>query len=94
MEQELPHPSLADIRLDEVAENRWRVVDRRFRATNPRTLLGFIQQTDGRFEVTDVRRASDPVFYGSRAAAIAAFAQVGTAASRELTFDGAGELHH
>jgi hypothetical protein len=73
MEQEPPHPSFADLRLDEVAEDRWRVTDRRFRATNPRTLLGFIQQRGERFEVTDVRRLGEPVLYDSREAAVAAF---------------------
>lgn len=73
MEQELPHPGLAELRLDEVTEGRWRVIDRRFRATNPRMLLGFIQQVGTSFEVVDVRRASDPVFLASREAAIAAF---------------------
>lgn len=73
MEQELPHPSLADLRLDEVADGQWRVTDRRFRATNPRALLGFIRQLDGGFEVTDVRRSSEPVVYRNRDAAVAAF---------------------
>jgi len=73
MEQELPHPGLSELRVDEVAEGRWRVTDRRFRATNPRTLLGYIQQAGDHFEVTDVRRESEPVSYGSRQAAIAAF---------------------
>ena len=73
MEQQLPHPGLDDLRVDEMAEGRWRVCDCRFRATNPRTLLGFIQQAGDRFEVTDARRSSDPVFYGSREAAVAAF---------------------
>ena len=73
MEQELPPPGLAELRLDEVTEGRWRVIDRRFRATNPRMLLGFIQQVGTSFEVVDVRRASDPVSYPSRDAAVAAF---------------------
>jgi hypothetical protein len=73
MDQELPHPSFVDLRLDEVADGRWRVTDRRFRATNPRTLLGFIQQRGERFEVTDVRRSSEPALYGSHGAAVAAF---------------------
>lgn len=92
MEQELPHPSLADLRLDEVSLGRWRVSDRRFRATNPRTLLGFIQQAaDGHFEVTDVRRSTDPVFYDSREAAVAAFAPLNSPAARKSDFEPVAE---
>lgn len=69
----LPQATLADIRLDEISENNWRVADKRFRETNPRTVLGFIQWVDGRYEVTDVRRSGERFFYGSRDAAVAAF---------------------
>lgn len=80
MEHELPHPGFADIRLNEVAEGHWRVTDRRFRATNPRTLLGFIHQSDDGFEATDVRRSDEPVVYASREAAVAAFLPMTSAA--------------
>lgn len=93
MEQELPHPSFIDLRLDEVAEGRWRVTDRRFRATNPRTLLGFIQQRGEHFEVTDVRGPNEPVLYGSREAAVAAFLSM-TPAQRGPTLIDADESRH
>jgi hypothetical protein len=73
MEEKLPRPALGDIRLDEVAEDSWRVADKRFRETNPRTVLGFIQRVDGRYEVLDVRRSGERGFYDNRDAAIAAF---------------------
>ncbi len=93
MEQELPHPSFIDLRLDEVAEGRWRVTDRRFRATNPRTLLGFIQQVGDRFEVTNLRRSSEPVFYASREAAVAAFLPMSSAVRTPTLIDADGSGH-
>ncbi|WP_349903837.1 hypothetical protein [Parafrigoribacterium humi] len=73
MDQELPRPSRSDIRLDEADAGQWKVVDRRFRETNPRALLGFIKQVDGIFAATDLRHAGDPVRYDSLDAAIAEF---------------------
>ncbi|MEO6943207.1 MAG: hypothetical protein ABI053_00670 [Lacisediminihabitans sp.] len=80
MEQELPRAALGDLRVDEVAEGRWQVIDRRFRATNPRALLGFIQQHGARFEATDLRHSNDPVTYGSQHAAIVSFLPASSAA--------------
>jgi hypothetical protein len=94
MPENLPHASLEDLRLDEIAEGRWRVCDRRFRATNPRSVLGFIQVTDapgGSFEVTDVRRAGDPVTYATREEAIAVFLSM-TSPVRSPSLSSAGEL--
>ncbi len=73
MEQELPHPSRSDIRLDQVDGGRWRVTDRRFRETHPRTLLGFIDRVDGGFEAVDLRHASESVFCADLDAAIDEF---------------------
>jgi len=73
MDEVLPHPSRSDIRLDQIDDGQWKVMDRRFRETNPRTLLGFIKQVDGVFAATDLRRAGDPVQYDSLDGAIAEF---------------------
>lgn len=97
MEQELPQPALADIRLEELTDGNWRVIDRRFRATNPRALLGFIQELDDRFEATDVRRSADPVSYENRASAVAAFAIFAPApsfAAEPFSLDTVGEFRY
>ena len=96
-ERELPPPGLADIRLEELTEGNWRVIDRRFRETNPRTLLGFIERSGDGFEATDVRRSTEPVRYETRESAVAAFAVVVAAPSvspEPFSLDSVGEFRY
>jgi hypothetical protein len=97
IERELPPVSLADIRLEELTEGKWRVVDRRFRETNPRALLGFIERSGESFETMDLRRSAEPIRYDTREAAVAAFAAVVAAPSvsaRPFSLDTAGEYRY
>ncbi|WP_349899093.1 hypothetical protein [Parafrigoribacterium soli] len=99
MERELPQATLADIRLEELTQGNWRVIDRRFRETNPRTLLGFIQQTADSFDATDVRRSTEPVRYESREAAVAGFAAnapapASAASAEPFSLDAVGDYRY
>lgn len=97
IERELPPPGLADIRLEELTEGNWRVVDRRFRETNPRALLGFIERSGETFETRDLRRSAEPIRYDTRDAAVAAFAAAITAPSvsaEPFSLDSVGEYRY
>ncbi len=69
-------PTQDDIRLDCISMNEWRVCDRRYRETDSRAVLGFIERRDEFYEVTDVRRPSTILRFGSLSTATGSFSSV------------------
>jgi hypothetical protein len=69
-------PAEGDIRLDCISMNEWRVRDRRYRDTDSRAVLGFIERRDQYYEVTDVRRPSTVLRFGSLSTATGSFSSI------------------
>lgn len=69
-------PDEDDIRLDSIAKNQWRVCDRRYRETDSRAVLGFIERRDQHYEVTRMRAPSTVSRFGSLSTATGSFAVI------------------
>lgn len=69
-------PTQSDIRLDCISMNEWRVCDRRYRETDSRAVLGYIERRDDAYEVTNVRRPSTVLKFGSLSTATGSFSIV------------------
>lgn len=66
-------PTQGDIRLDCISMNEWRVCDRRYRETDSRAVLGFIERRDEFYEVTNIARPSTVLKFGSLSTATGSF---------------------
>jgi hypothetical protein len=69
-------PPSIDIRLDALSATEWRVCDSRLPESDHLSILGFIEQRHGVFEVTTMENPGERTFYGSLGAARRAFAPI------------------
>ena len=58
-------PQSTDIRLDALSATEWRVCDKRAKATDHLSILGFIEMRNEHFEVTRMSSPSDLVILDS-----------------------------
>lgn len=69
-------PEPTDIRLDLISMTEWRVCDRRFRESDSRAVLGFIERHGSDYEVTTVRAPDRIQVFAGLASATASFSDI------------------
>jgi hypothetical protein len=52
--RQLSPPTASDLRLESLSDSCWRVCDKRLPADDTRSILGFIEETRGQFEVMEL----------------------------------------
>ncbi|CAN5252219.1 hypothetical protein BH11ACT4_BH11ACT4_20950 [soil metagenome] len=68
-------PHSGDIRLDLISMTEWRVCDRRFRESDSRGVLGFIERHGSDYEVTTVKAPDRVTVFSGLASATASFSE-------------------
>jgi hypothetical protein len=68
-------PSQEDLLVQPLSGSQWRVSDRRYSAHDACSLLGFIEQKDDTFELTQLERGFQWFYFASLPEAIAHFTQ-------------------
>lgn len=68
-------PSGEDILVQQLSASQWRVIDRRFPDHDARSLLGFIEESDHRFEVMWIGQGFQGVTFPSLAEALNYFSE-------------------
>ena len=69
-------PGASDIRLDLISMTEWRVCDRRFRESDSRAVLGFIERHGSDYEVTTVKAPDRIKVFVGLASATASFSDL------------------
>jgi hypothetical protein len=67
---------MIDVRLDLISMTEWRVCDRRFRESDSRAVLGFIERRGSDYEVTTVRAPDRIMVFTGLASATAFFTEI------------------
>lgn len=62
------------VRITELSSTEWRICDETIAEGDPATVIGFIQQVRGAFEVTDLGRLRERTYFSSFERAASSFA--------------------
>ncbi|MEO7148204.1 MAG: hypothetical protein ABIW81_07020 [Terrimesophilobacter sp.] len=82
-------PAEEDLVVQPLSRSQWRVSDRRYSEHDACSLLGFIEEKDGTFELTQLEHGFQWFYFSSLAEAIAHFTQTprsGSPAEPELSW--------
>ncbi|MEO6944092.1 MAG: hypothetical protein ABI053_05220 [Lacisediminihabitans sp.] len=74
-------PSVEDLVVQPLSESQWRVSDRRYSENDACSLLGFIEEKDGTFELTQLEHGFEWFYFRTLGAAVTHFTRAPISAS-------------